>query len=127
MFNIVLVDDEQKWLEIMHSMLKSTLTIETQLVSFTNPDEALDHIKKFKTDCVIADYLLPGYMTGLDLYYKLFTENKDLKFILISNSRIPPDKIKEIVQKDIVYLPKSFLVVKNFMKKHLEEILIAGD
>ena len=108
----------------MTSILKSTFSNELILFIFSTPEEVLKHFKidKNKIDLIFADYLIPGHMTGLDLYYKLHEQKKEVKFILISNSKIPEEKIKEIVQKDIMYLPKSFLVVKNFVKKHLEEI-----
>ena len=67
MYTIVLVDDEQNWLEIMTTMLNTTLSFETQLFTFSNPDKAIDYIKNSPIDCVIADYLIPGYMTGLDM------------------------------------------------------------
>ena len=123
MITIVLVDDERNWLEIVETLVKNSLSTDLKLVSFTNPEEALELIKESFVDCVICDYLIPNHMTGLDMYYRLQEFQKSPKFILISNSKIPQTKIKEIVQKDIFYLPKSFLVVKNFMKKHLEDIL----
>lgn len=126
MVNIIVVDDEANWLEIMSSILKSTFP-DLILFTFSTPEEALEQVKNDneKIDFVFSDYLIPGHMNGLDLYYKLQEEKKGLKFILISNSKIPVNKIKEIVQKNIIYLPKSFLVVKNFVKNHLKEILLS--
>ena len=125
MITIVLVDDERNWLEIMETLVKNSLPFDLKIISFTNPEDTIKLIKESTVDCVICDYLIPNHMTGLDLYYKLNEEKQTPKFILISNSKIPQAQIKEIVQKDIVYLPKSFLVVKNFMKKHLEEELFS--
>ena len=124
MIRIVLVDDEKSWLEIIKAMLESTFIFDMEVKTFSDPQEALFYIKSTTIDCVISDYLIPGHISGLDLYHKIQGVNKDIKFILISNSKIPTEKIKDIVQQGIVYLPKSFLVVKNFMKKNLEEILI---
>ena len=117
----VLLDDETDWLEIVENLLKTSI-LDLNIKTFTNPDEAYSYILHNQIDCLIADYLIPGHITGLDLYYKLLRE-KNIKFFLISNSRIPQDKIKEIAQKKIVYLPKSYLVVKNFINKYLDEFV----
>ena len=129
MINIILIDDEVDWLDIVKTMLHSTLNRELNVLTFLSTSAAFDHIMKSeeKIDCIISDYLIPDDITGLDLYYKLIENKKEKNFILISNSKIPPDRIKELVQKKIVYLPKSFLVVKNFVKKHLEDILEIND
>lgn len=128
MVKFIVIDDEPDWLEICSSLIKTTLAEDhdIDIKTFTKTSSALDYILKneAQVDIVLCDYLIPDDMNGLDLYYKL-TERlaKPVKFILISNSKIPRERIKELVLKRIVYLPKSFLVVKNFVKKHLEDII----
>jgi two-component SAPR family response regulator len=125
MVTVVLVDDEKDWLDILKTMLVTTLEVDSGLdiKTFLKTDDAYDFVIKNKEDvvCIISDYLIPGSSTGLDFYFKI--KELNINFILISNSKIPPDKIKEVVKEQIVYLPKSFLVVKNFAKKHLMEYL----
>lgn len=124
MFKIVLIDDEKDWLDILHTLLTS-MDLEVEVKQFSSVQEAYNYLLTGKqVDLVISDYLFPNEMTGLELFDKI-TGIDTKNFILISNSRIPPEKIKEIVHRDIVYLPKSYLVVKNFFKKHLLESLQA--
>ena len=124
MIEIVLVDDEEDWLDITKSLLDS-MNLGFKIKKFKNVTEAFNYtLNDEDVDLIISDYLFPGDITGLDLYYKLLENNFTKNFILISNSRIPQDKIKEIVKEDLIYLPKSYLVVKNFFKKHLLESLV---
>lgn len=121
----VLLDDEPDWLTIVQNLIESALKSVPDLIikCFTNPDDAYEYIINNTIDCLIADYLIPDHITGLDLYYKVHNEKSLFKFFLISNSKIPQDRIKEIASKNIIYLPKSYLVVKNFINKHLEGFL----
>ena len=125
--NFVVVDDEKDWLDICTSLLETSLTgTDLSIKTFQKTSDAFDYIIENQeiVDIVISDYLIPDDINGLDLYYKLTEKmEKEVKFILISNSKIPRERIKELVIKKIVYLPKSFLVVKNFVKKHLEDII----
>lgn len=126
MYKFVIIDDEEDWLDICKTLLETTLNVEIDVKTFKSSSEALKYIveNEKNIDCVISDYLIPGDLTGLDLYYELTEKlENEFKFILISNSKIPQNRIKELVVKKIVYLPKSFLVVKNFVKKHLEDII----
>ena len=110
MVTFVLLDDVPDWLKIVQDLIITALSSQPDLTfqPFTDPDEAYEFIKAHEIDCFIADYLIPGKMNGLDLYYKLLQEKPVFKFLLISNSKIPKDRIKEIASKNIVYLPKSY-------------------
>jgi PAS domain S-box-containing protein len=61
--NILLVDDDRRNLDVLHSILASP---DLHLVSTTNPDEALLALVQEEFACIILDIQMPN-MTGLEL------------------------------------------------------------
>ena len=59
---VIIVDDE----EMVLTSLESFLTLETDwdVRTFTDPQEALEHIRSTNVDMVISDYLMPD-MDGI--------------------------------------------------------------
>ncbi len=77
---IMVVDDEQPMLKMLHDTLERRYGADYQVVSHDKQQEALDDLERMKTNgeqvaLVIADQWMPG-ITGVDLLrraYKIFT------------------------------------------------------
>ncbi len=80
MNSILLVDDDQNFLEILSSALKNK-GINTVLAS--GVDEALNLINKIKFDLICSDYEM-GQKNGLDLLKYLRKEYNTTKFIMLT-------------------------------------------
>lgn len=66
MINAIAIDDELPALKIIENFCEKTGLIELQK-TFTMPNEALKHLKKFPTDLLFLDINMPA-MSGIELY-----------------------------------------------------------
>ncbi len=80
MSSILLVDDDQSFLEILACALKNK-GINSVLAS--GVDEAIDLINKIKFDLICSDYEM-GEKNGLDLLKHLRKEYNTTKFIMLT-------------------------------------------
>jgi len=71
--NILLVDDDRRNLDVLHSVLSSP---DLNLVSTTNPDDALLALVQEEFACIILDVQMPS-MTGLELARMIKTRKRN--------------------------------------------------
>ena len=111
---IVIIDDEADLVSLFSEALKLN---SFKVCAFTNPLEALNHIKKCPEDygLVISDFRMP-VMDGNELCTKLIKINPDLKVILMSAySDVRYNKEKFL----FVNKPISIAQMIEIVKKHL--------
>lgn len=69
MINAIAIDDEPLALTVIRSLCDKSGTIDLQK-TFTQPTEALKHLRKFPTDLIFCDIQMPA-MTGINLVRSL--------------------------------------------------------
>ncbi len=72
MISAIALDDEPPALKVIESFCGQTDSIELQK-SFTQPNEALKHLRKFPVDLLFLDIQMPS-MSGIDFYKSLNQE-----------------------------------------------------
>ena len=85
---ILVVDDEEMILGLLHKMLPKIIDPqieEIEILSASNGQSAIDHIKKagVKIDLALIDYVLPD-MTGLAVINELKKHNPEVSAIVMS-------------------------------------------
>ncbi|MEK7212544.1 MAG: response regulator [Patescibacteria group bacterium] len=91
---VLLIDDEQDFLEIMSTKLQAVgLSVETAL----DGEEGLAKIKALKPDLVVLDMAMPG-MTGADMILKVKDdpEIKNTKVVFLSSVGIPAKRVQDL-------------------------------
>ncbi len=135
---VVLVDDQKFFLFLMEEMIAKVditsdgIKIPVQSVSFSNPLEAYEYIKKNEVDMVISDYLLPG-MDGLQLLRKIreLPGKSTVIFIMVT-----AEHAKRLKRKALEFGATDFLTkpldrlefipkVRNLLKLRLNEKLLS--
>jgi DNA-binding response OmpR family regulator len=105
---IVIIDDETDIIDFLsYNLKKENYTVET----FNKPKEAVEHIKKYSTDLVITDWLMPE-MDGLDIC-RLLKSNKETASIPIFMISCKNDEIDIVTALEIGaddFLTKPFRV-----------------
>lgn len=101
--HIMIVDDEQDFLEAMEYWLKvKGYKVET----FSRPKEALDAIKKNPPNVLFMDIVMPE-MDGIELLRAIRAFNKDLSVIMIT-AHSTPQRVQESEELGVVgYFMKS--------------------
>ncbi len=79
---VLLADDSGFILERLHEMLNPFEEVEI-IDSLKNGTDALASIKQNKPDLAIVDLKMPG-LTGLEVLKKIRTQDKKLKFIILT-------------------------------------------
>jgi DNA-binding LytR/AlgR family response regulator len=69
MINTIAIDDEPLALKVIESLCAKSESIDLQK-TFTQPSEALKHLRKFPTDLIFCDIQMPA-MTGINLVKSL--------------------------------------------------------
>jgi DNA-binding NtrC family response regulator len=90
---IVIVDDEEMVLTSLNSFL--TLETEYEVKAFTSAKEALDYIKKGRTDLVVSDYLMPE-MDGITFLTKVREVKPEVPRIILTGYADKENAIKAI-------------------------------
>ena len=80
---IALIDDERDILEITKYCLENNCKTGLEILTFTDPEEFLEVIKKINFDLVITDIQMP-MLNGIELYKKI--RNNGLQMSVIFNS-----------------------------------------
>lgn len=80
-YRVLIVDDEPDLAEVLKDYLKSE-GMQTEIVS--SADRAWDKLKEKTFDLVFSDIVMPGEMSGIQLYDKIKAEGVDVKVILSS-------------------------------------------
>lgn len=84
MFRIMLVDDEQHFIEEIQEILSAEMPCKI-LASCFNGISALKTLEELEPDVLITDVLMPG-MSGLELAKKMKAIKPDLPIILMSDN-----------------------------------------
>ncbi len=118
---ILLLDDE----EMVVTSIKSFLTLETdyEVVAFTSPKEALEHLREHKVDLVISDYLMPD-MDGIEFLAKVKEIQPEATRVLLTGYADKENAIKAINDVGLYqYIEKPWenddlkLIIRNGLEK----------
>lgn len=120
---ILLVDDE----EMVVTSIKSFLTLETdyEVVAFTSPKEALEHVRKHKVDLVISDFLMPD-MDGIEFLAHVKDLQPEATRVLLTGYADKENAIKAINDVGLYqYIEKPWenddlkLIIRNGLEKRV--------
>jgi len=115
--SIVIVDDEQSYVELMAQMIADNL--DCTVYAFTRPLEALGGLTKISAGVVITDYSMPQ-MDGVEFIKKASKIAPKAAFIMISGHDLDPIKgdlarlrrLKMRLQKPFGWQPLAEAVLK---------------
>jgi DNA-binding NtrC family response regulator len=119
--HLLIVDDE----EMVLTSLRSLLAIETpyQVVCYTDPQKALNHVRNDSVDLVIADYLMPN-MDGIEFLARVREVNPEAPRVLLTGYADKESAVKAINQVGLFhYLEKPWdndqllLIIRNGLEK----------
>jgi len=88
--NVVAVDDEPFNLELLKAL---STKIYPDMLTFTDPQSALEHISCTPVDILLVDYMMPG-MDGVELMMRAHEINPDILTIMITAAGDDDDKVK---------------------------------
>ena len=112
---VLLVDDEEEFLEAMSMRLEArNMTVTTA----SSAQEALDRIKKKHFDAVIIDYQLPG-MDGLKALEEMKDARPDSRIILLTGYATV-EKRSEAIEKgalDLLEKPVDLFVLSEKIRQ----------
>ena len=118
---VLIVDDE----EMVLTSIDSFLTLETdyEVVTFTNPNEALEHIRTSDVDLVISDYLMPE-MDGVAFLAQARAVKPEVPRIILTGYSDKENAIKAINEVGLFqYIEKPWdndhlrIVIRNGLEK----------
>lgn len=113
---VVIVDDEQSYVELMAQMLADNLDCEVH--PFTRPLEALGGLSKIHAGVVITDYSMPQ-MDGVEFIRRAAKVAPKAAFIMISGHNLDP------IQDDLARLRRlKMRLQKPFGWKPLTEAVL---
>jgi DNA-binding NtrC family response regulator len=119
-FNALVVDDEISVCESVKAILE-TEGIKTH--AFTNPIEAISHIKRQTYDLIISDLKMPE-MNGIEFYETIKESTPDSIFIIITGYGTIQSAVDAIKRGVYDYIPKPFTPdeVRIPVRRALEKI-----
>lgn len=79
--DLVMVEDEPDFLEMMNLFLESELPKNVLSYTFNDPQIALDHIERHGANVIVSDYDMPN-INGIELYREISDIDPTLPFIL---------------------------------------------
>ncbi len=118
---VIIVDDE----EMVLTSLESFLTLETDwdVRTFTDPQEALEHIRSTNVDMVISDYLMPD-MDGITFLGKVRNLKPEVPRIILTGYSDKENAIKAINEVGLFqYVEKPWdndrlrIIIRNGLEK----------
>ena len=118
---VIIVDDE----EMVLTSLESFLTLETDwdVRTFTDPQEALEHIRSTNVDMVISDYLMPD-MDGITFLGKVRDLKPEVPRIILTGYSDKENAIKAINEVGLFqYVEKPWdndrlrIIIRNGLEK----------
>ena len=107
--------------------IKSFLTLETdyEVVAFTSPKEALEHVRKHKVDLVISDFLMPD-MDGIEFLAHVKDLQPEATRVLLTGYADKENAIKAINDVGLYqYIEKPWenddlkLIIRNGLEKRV--------
>jgi DNA-binding NtrC family response regulator len=118
---VVVVDDEEMVLTSINSFL--TLETEYDVVTFTNPAEALEYVKENDVDLVLSDYFMPE-MDGITFLGHVRDAKPQVPRIILTGYSDKENAIKAINEVGLFqYIEKPWdnedlrLVIRNGIDK----------
>jgi DNA-binding NtrC family response regulator len=114
--NVLLVDDEEKFLDVLSQRLG---TRGLDAVTATSGEEALVKIKNKNFDAIILDITMPG-IGGIETLKRIRKENPELQIIMLTG-RGSVDKAVEAMKEGAI----DFLEKPADIEKLLEKIEMA--
>jgi len=110
--NILLVDDEEQFLNVFSQGLKSRgLTIETAV----SGEEAISRTRGKELDAIVLDLAMPG-MGGLETLRQLRAENPDLQVIILTGHASLEKGVEAIKEGALDFLEKPVDINKLMAK-----------
>ncbi len=97
--HILLVEDEPEIREIQHTLLTEA-PCSHRVDTAVNGKAALDLIEKNSYDIVSLDYILPGEISGMDVYKRIRQNGQTVPVLFISGNIEFIESLKEIKQND---------------------------
>lgn len=91
--NVVLVEDEPDYLEVLELFLDRKLPEFVEISSFLEPDDALEYITD-EVDVIVSDLDMPG-MNGLELYEEVRKKVGE-EAMQNAGEKIPEDLLEEV-------------------------------
>ena len=118
---VLIVDDEEMVLNSINSFL--TLETDYEVVTFTDPQQALEHVTANDVDLVISDYLMPQ-MDGITFLSKVKDVKPDVPRIILTGYSDKENAIKAINEVGLFhYVEKPWdndrlhLIIRNGLEK----------
>jgi DNA-binding NtrC family response regulator len=133
---VLLVDDEEKFLEVVSQRLKTRgLKVDTA----TSGEDALRNVKREDFDAIVLDLSMPG-MSGLETLEKIRKDKPDVQVIILTGHGTlqagvqamkegaldfieKPVDINKLLSRIDEARDKRILVVQKKHEEHLKEIL----
>ena len=123
---VLLVDDEEDFLEVMGERLAARGIDVTTSIS---AEDALDHIDKDIFDAVILDLQMPG-MDGMDALKKIKQRHPEIQVILLTGHATVEKGVEAIKlgAMDFVEKPADLAILDEKIKKaHKKKMLIVDE
>ncbi len=98
---ILLVEDEQSILDVQYRILTQA-PCNHRVDTAYNGQVAMDLFERNKYDLVSLDYVLPGKISGMDVYNHIRETDKTIPILFISGNIEFLESIKELKQKDLL-------------------------
>lgn len=118
---ILILDDEEMVLTSLSSFLE--LETEYEVLTFTSPNKALEHVKKDHVDLIISDYLMPE-MDGISFLAQVKKINPNATRILLTGYADKENAIKAINDVGLYqYIEKPWdnedlrIIIRNGLEK----------
>tara|TARA_R110000868_G_scaffold82556_4_gene233058 strand:+ start:518 stop:916 length:399 start_codon:yes stop_codon:yes gene_type:complete len=124
MYSKIYLIDDMELVNLMHSVLLRRFGVEDRILSFTNPEDALDDIRLQKTDSepilILLDINMPQ-MTGFEFLEFMVLEDfpTNMDVIIVSSSTYHLDRI---LAENFPQYVKDF-VSKPLRSEQLRELL----
>jgi len=134
--NVLLVDDEEKFVEVLAQRMKTRgLKVDTSM----SGEDAVKHAKDKDLDAIVLDLQMPG-MSGLEALKKIKQENPDLQIIILTGHGTvqagieamkegamdfieKPVDLKVLLEKIKEAKQKRVLVIQKKHEEHVKEIM----
>jgi len=110
--NVLLVDDEEKFLEVLSQRL-STRGVHAE--TSTSGEEALVKIKNRAFDAIVLDLMMPG-IGGIETLKRIRKENPELQIIMLTG-RGTVDKAVEAMKEGAIEFIEKPADINQLMEK----------